>query len=100
MFAIVTKRRRLSLPLNILFELFDRVVLPVILYASEIYRHNDSCIKKLEIFKRSLYNKALKLSKSTPSVMVYGETGITRLTIIEKRMIGYWLPIIWEAVVN
>ena len=67
MFAIVTNSRRLSLPLDILFALFDRVVLPVVLYASEMYGHNDSCIKKLEIFQRSLYKKALKLSKSTPS---------------------------------
>ena len=81
--------------IDILFELFDRVVLPVVLYASEIYGHSDSCIKKLEIFQRSLYNNALKLSKSTPSVMIYGETGTTPLHItIEKRMIGYWLQII------
>ena len=46
MFAIVTKSRRLPLPLDILL-LFDRVVLPVVLYTSEIYGHNDSCIKKL-----------------------------------------------------
>ena len=78
MFAIVTKSRRLSLPLDILFELFDRVVLPVVLHASEIYGHNDSCIKKLEIFQRSLYKKALKLSKSTPSVMIYGKQAVHR----------------------
>ena len=72
-----------------------RVVLPVVLYASEIYGHSDSCIKKLEIFQRSLYKNTLKLSKSTPSVMIYGETGTTPLHItIEKRMIGYWLQII------
>ena len=42
MFAIVTKSRRLSLPLDtILFELFDRVVLPFVLYASEIYGHQN-----------------------------------------------------------
>ena len=77
MFAIVTKSRRLSLPLETLFELFDRVVLSVVLYASEIYRN------------------AFKLSKSTPSVMIYRETGTTPLHItIEKRMIGYWLQII------
>ena len=75
MFVIVTKSKRLSLPLDVLFELFDRVVLPVVLYASEIYGHKDSCIKKLEIFQRSLYKKALKLSKSTSSIMIYGETG-------------------------
>ena len=95
MFAIVTKSRRLSLPLDILFELFERVVLPVVLHASEIYGHNDSCIKKLEIFQRSFYKKALKLSKSTPSAMIYGKTGSTPLHItIEKRMIGYWLQIL------
>ena len=55
MFAIIAKSRRLSLPLDILFELFDRAVLPVVLYGSEIYGHNDSCIKKLEIFQQSLY---------------------------------------------
>ena len=60
-FTIVTKSRRLSLPLDILFELFDRVVLPVVLYANKIYGHTCSylCIKKLEIFLRSLYKKAL-----------------------------------------
>ena len=36
-----------------------------------------------------------KLSKSTPSVLIYGETGTTPLhIIIEKRMIGYWLRIL------
>ena len=67
----------------------------VVLYASEIYGHNDLCIKKLEIFQRFLYKKALKLSKSTPRVMIYGETGTTPLHVtIEKRMIGYWLQIL------
>ena len=37
----------------------------------------------------------VKLSKSTPSVRIYGETGTTPLHItIEKRMIGCWLQII------
>ena len=53
---------------------------------------------KLEIFQRSLYKMTLKLSKSTPSVMIYGETGTTPLNIaIEKGMIGYWLQILMES---
>ena len=51
MFAIVTKSRRSSVPLDILFEFFNRVALPVVLYASEVCGHNDyatiSSIKKL-----------------------------------------------------
>ena len=54
MYSIVSKSRRLSLPLDILFELFDRVVLPVVLYSSEIHGNNDSCIKKLIFSKISL----------------------------------------------
>ena len=81
MFAIVTKSRCLSLPLDILFELFDSVVLSVVLYASKIYVF--SCIKELEIVQRSFYKKTLKLSKSTPSVMIYGETGTTP-------MVSHW----------
>ena len=65
------------------------------MYVSEIYGHNDSCIKELENFQRSLYKKTLKLSKSTLSVMIYEETGTTPLHItIEKRKIGYWLQIL------
>ena len=66
-----------------------------VMYFKTAIGSDDSSIKKLEFFQRSLYKKALKLSKSTPSVMIYGETGITPLHItIEKRMIGYWLHII------
>ena len=54
-FAIVTNSRRLLLPLDILFELFVRVVLPVVLYAREIYGHNDLCIKKLLLSRVNLH---------------------------------------------
>ena len=60
MFAIVTNSRRLLLPLDILFELFvkkkeKKVVLPVVLLASEIYGHNDLCIKKLLLSRVNLH---------------------------------------------
>ena len=47
----------------------------------------------IEIKNILILKKALKLSNSTPSVMIYGETETTPL-LIEKRMIGYWLQII------
>ena len=51
--------------------------------------------KKLEVFHRSFYKRTLKLGKSTPNVMIYGETGTNPLQLqIEKRMIGYWLKLI------
>ena len=66
MFTIVTKSRRLSLPLDILFELFDRVVLPVVLYASEFIickTHNDHC-KQLSsnVYSNIIYFQYLQVT--------------------------------------
>ena len=68
MFSMLVKARQLSLPIDIKCDLFDKIVLPVLLYGCEIWGHRS--IDKLEIFYR---NFLLKLNKSTPSGMVYGE---------------------------
>ena len=94
MFAIVTKSRRLSIPLDIL--LFDRVVLLVVLYASEIYGHNDSCIKKLEIFQKSLHKKPLK-ARCTPEKFT-NLTNIAKhffLNHVVKNIVNYQLQKIY-----
>ena len=58
---------------------------PLCCFIFIIYGHNDLYIMKLDIFQRPHYMKALKLSKSTQSVVIYGETGTTPLHItIEK----------------
>ena len=80
-FAVASKKKVF---IHLDSQLFHRVILIVVLFiivASEIYGINDTCIKKLESFQRSLYRKALKLSKSTSSVMIYEETGTTSLHI-------------------
>ena len=93
MFALITKGRRLLLPLDVLFELFDKMILPILTYGSEIYGINN--LDKIEIFQRSFYKRIMKLSKSTPSAMIYGETGSHNISItIEKKMISYWLRLI------
>ena len=53
MFALITKGRRLSLPLDVLFELFDKLIIPIITYGSEVIGINN--IEKLEIFQRSFF---------------------------------------------
>ena len=37
MLALITKGRRLLLPLDVLFELFDKMILPILTYGIEIY---------------------------------------------------------------
>ena len=89
MYGIIRKIREFKLPIECQFDLFDKVVVPVLLYGSEVWGY-----ERLEIIER-LHLKYLKyifnLKSSTPSYMVYGETGRFPLYIsIYCRMISYW----------
>ena len=49
----------------------------------------------LEVFFRKFIKIILKINKSTPSAMVYGEVGKLRLqSKIDKYIIGYWLRLL------
>ena len=89
MYGIIRKIREFKLPIECQFDLFDKVVVPVLLYGSEVWGY-----ERLEMIER-LHLKYLKyifnLKSSTPSYMVYGETGRFPLYIsIYCRMISYW----------
>jgi len=93
MFSMLVKARRLSLPIDIQCELFDQVVLPVLLYGSEIWGY--SSIEMLEVLFRKFIKKILKLHRSTPNAMIYGEIGKLCLQArVDKHMISYWLRLI------
>ena len=89
MFKILGKIRQLLLPPDIACELFDKVVLPILLYGSEIWGFED--ITQVEIFYRNFLRNVLKVNKSTASCMIYGETGRYELSnIVATRIIGFW----------
>ena len=92
MYSLITKARRLFLPLDIVCDLFDKTVLPVLLYSSEIWGCGN--LYKVEVFYRKFLKIILKLNNSTPSAMIYGETGKLPITLeINKRMISYWIKV-------
>ena len=93
LFSLIKKARRENLPLDIQFELFDRMVAPVILYGSEIWGYKN--LKSLEKLHLKFCKMLLKLKQSTPNVMVYGETGRFCLEYYaKKRMINFWSRIV------
>ena len=47
MFALITKARKLHIPIDVQLELFDAVVTPVVLYGSEIW-----CYEGCEILEK------------------------------------------------
>ncbi len=89
MFAVMRKNRYLNLPIDIQLELFDRMIEPILLYGSEVWGFESlGIIEKLHL-KYCKY--VLGLKSSTPTCMVYGETGRYPLAVkIKQRMISYW----------
>ena len=92
MFAMRTKARRLLLPVDVQIDLFDKCVLPILLYGCEIWGYSN--IDQLEVFYRKFLKSILKLNWSTPSCQVYGEVGkLPLLHIINKHIISFWIKI-------
>ena len=91
LFVLQKKAKKLKLSIDIQIELFDRTILPILLYGSEIWGYS-SYTEHIEIFYRKFLKSILHLNNRTPNPMVYGETGKTPIKIIIKeRMVNFWL---------
>ena len=69
-YALLSKVYRLRLPVDISRELFNYLVLPVLLYGCEVWGYSN--IEHLEILYRKFIKTLLKVNMNTPNVMVYG----------------------------
>ena len=88
MYSLYKKSRSLNLPIDIQFNLFDKVVLLIMLYSCEVWGFSN--LSPLESLHRKFCKMALKLRSSTPNIMIYGKTGRFPLEVIIKiRMINY-----------
>lgn len=93
MFSMLVKSRRLCLPIDIQCDLFDKLVLPVLLYGSEIWGYCK--VDMIEVFFRKFIKQILKLNRSTPNGMVYGEVGKLCLQVkIDMYLINFWLRLL------
>ena len=93
MYSLLSKSRSLNLPIDIQIDLFDKLVVPILLSGCEMYGFEN-----IEIIER-LYVKYLKyilgLKTSTPTYMVYGETGCFPLNIqIKCKIVSFWTRIL------
>ena len=93
MFSVVAKVKKLNLPVDIACDLFDKLVVPVALYGSEVWGFEN--IMQIEVFYRKFLRHVLQVHKSTASCIVYGETGRYKLSkIVETKMISFWCRIL------
>ena len=89
-FAMTLKVQRLRLSLDIQCELFDQLILPILLYGCEVWGFED--LSQIEIFHHKFLRAILNVNKYTPDCMIYGETGRTKIDVqVKCRMVGFWL---------
>ncbi|CAL4075680.1 unnamed protein product, partial [Meganyctiphanes norvegica] len=89
LFAIKAQKERYNLPVDIVLDLFDKMILPILLYGCEIWGFED--IDCIEIFYRKFLKYVLRVNMQTTNCMVYGETGRKPLGLkIKSRMICFW----------
>ena len=93
MFSVLSKIRKLRLPIDIPCELFDRLVLPIALYGSEVWGFED--IAQIEVFHRKFLRNILGVHKSAASCMIYGKTGIYKLSnTVHMRTLNFWCSLL------
>ena len=90
--ALLYRATRLQLPYDLVIDLFDKLVTPVLLYGSEVWGFSD--LSKIEVFYRDFLRKLLGVGSATPCCLLYGETGTVPLQLtVLSRMVGLWLRI-------
>ena len=90
MFLLLQKAKVLRLPIDIVFDLYEKCVEPVLLYGSELWGCED--LRSVDIFHRNFLRIVLKVCKYTPKCMLYGESGsVDMSTKINMRMVNFFV---------
>ena len=93
LFTLLRKARKLNLPVDLVSQLFDVMVSPVLLYGCEIYAPYPHF--EIERIHLKFCKYLLGVSSRTTNVMVYGELGRMPLEIkIKTRIVSFWSKII------
>ena len=109
-YSLLTKIQKLHLPIDLSIELFNQLVLPVLLYGCEVWGSSlkmspnamffgieNSPVNQIEILYRKFLKKLLGVYPDTPSVMVYSETGTLPIVYhIYVRMLCFYMRLVNE----
>ena len=93
MFAMSIKVRKSQLPIDIQCELFDHLVVPMLLYGNKVWGYQN--LSQIEKFHKRFLKHPLKVNRGTANCMVYGEVGRFKVdSLVDRRMINFWLCIV------
>ena len=92
MFGLNEKAANLLLPPDIHIDLFEKMIVPIFLYGSEVWGYGN--VEPLEIFYRAFIKRVLGLKRNTPNSIVYGEVG--KYPVVHQvhlRMLSFWIKV-------
>ena len=91
-FSLIRRTKQLNLTFEVSIELFERLIIPILLYGSEIWGYE--CPKQLQIMFNNAMRMYLRLHRTTPMCMINGELGLKEIAeYIENRMTNFWCNI-------
>ena len=86
---VLNRIQEQSLDIDVAFELFDAMVLPILTFGSEIWGFEN--LDQIERLHLKFCKYVLKLKRSTVTAMVYGELGRFPVSVaIRVKMISFW----------
>ena len=89
--SLLDKARTLDLDIDTQMELFQRCVMPILLYGCEVWGYEKNNIKSLDVFYKRFIKTILDIYSFTPTCMVFGEAGQPNLyDLIKQRLISFW----------
>ena len=93
MFSFMTKCKQNHLPIEVQLDVFQKTVVPCMLYGGELWGFNKADC--LEIIQKKFLKYSLKLKMSTPTVMLYLETGYFPIeSEISIKIITFWVNLL------
>ena len=91
-YCLLAKGRQLNLSVDTFIELLENLVIPVLLYGSEIWGFSNP--KQLQVMLNHTLRRFLRLHKTTPTCMLIGELGLKEVSeYIENRMLNFWYKV-------
>ena len=93
MISLLRKWRQFDIPVDLMLDLFDKSVTPILLYGCEVWGYEN--VDMIERIYLKFSKILLCVKKSTANYLVYGELGQFPLSVsIYARLIKFWGKIV------
>ena len=80
---------KIDLEINTKLHFFDLMIKPILPYGCEVWGFEN--IEQIEIFRRIIVRRVLRIRKRAPTTMVYGELRQQQVNFtVWQRMASFW----------